>query len=74
MNHIGLLLVLLLALLGACFSTLVIVTARNAQPLNEVAVTVSKKPVFTFHQLYCNHKYGDVTQAGPHLKCLRTDI
>ncbi len=42
--------------------------------LNEITVEVQKLPDFTFHQWYCNNKYPDVTQAGPHLKCLRTDI
>ena len=42
--------------------------------LNEITVEVQKRPDFTFHQHYCNLKYGDVTKAGPHLKCLRTDI
>ena len=46
----------------------------DRQPLEEINVTVTKKPEFTFQQHYCNNKYGDVTQAGPHLKCLRTDI
>ena len=42
--------------------------------LNEITVEVQKRPDFTFHQWYCQNKYPDVTQAGPHLKCLRTDI
>ncbi len=46
----------------------------DAVPLNEITVEVKKRPDFTVHQWYCNNKYGKVTQAGPHLKCLRTDI
>ena len=44
------------------------------QPLEEITVTIPKLPELTFLQLYCNNRFKDVTQAGPHLKCLRTDI
>jgi len=64
--------VFLLALM--LFTPLVIFTVIDAVPLEEITVSARKLPEFTFHQLYCNNKFRDVTEAGPHLKCLRTDI
>lgn len=74
MKHLGFLFVLLFVLLGAYFYAAMLDRLIEAAPLEEVTVNTKKKHVFTFHQLYCNNKFGDVTQAGPHLKCLRTDI
>ncbi len=48
--------------------------AMDATELQEVTIEIPKLPELTFQQLYCNTKFPGVTQAGPHLKCLRTDI
>ena len=46
----------------------------DAQPLDEVTVTETKRPEWPTHYFLCKRLYAEVTQHGKFMNCIRADM